>query len=76
MFRLWINQVVGFYYQHVWKTPVKKQVLFKIFGRKNQLPGFYISRTLVENGLSKLIDFYSTWNYQKTYGFLYWYQRK
>ena len=24
MFQLWINQVVGFYYQNVWKTPVKE----------------------------------------------------
>ena len=27
-------------------------VFFKHFASKNQLPGFYISRTLVENGLS------------------------
>ena len=27
------------------------QVLFKHFASKNQLPGFYISGTLVENGL-------------------------
>ena len=26
------------------------QVIFKPFASKNQLPGFYISETLVENG--------------------------
>ena len=29
-------------------------MFFKHFGSKNQLPGFYISRTLVENGLKHL----------------------
>ena len=29
------------------------QVFFKHFANKNQLPGFYISETLVENGLNK-----------------------
>ena len=24
MFHLWINQVVGFYLQNVWKTPVEE----------------------------------------------------
>ena len=24
MFHLWIDQVVGFYYQNVWKTPVEE----------------------------------------------------
>ena len=51
MFHLWINQVVGFYYQNVWRTTLP-QVLFKHFASKNQLPGFFISGTLVENGLS------------------------
>ena len=75
MFQLWINQIVGFYYQNVWKTPVESdilsrdaghrpayllknvsrpQVFFKHFGSKNQPPGFYISRKLVENGLKHL----------------------
>ena len=48
MFQLWINQVVGFYYQNV----TLPQVFFKHFGSKNQLPGFQISRTLVENELT------------------------
>ena len=47
MFQLWINQVVGFYQQNV----TLPQVVFKHFTRKNQLSGFYISGTLVENGL-------------------------
>ena len=72
MFQLRINQVVGFYMQNVWKTPVEEwhfkercrsstciftknvtppQVFFKHFVSKNQLPGFYISKTLVENVL-------------------------
>ena len=47
MFHLRINQVVGFYQQNV----TLPQVFFKDFASKNQLPGFYISGTLVENGL-------------------------
>ena len=69
MFHLRTNQVVDFYQQNVWKTPVEEwhfktciftqnvtlpQVFFKHFASKNQLPGFYISGTLVENGLIKL----------------------
>ena len=50
MFHLWINQVIGFYKQNV-TLPL---VLFKHFGSKSQLPGFYVSGTLVENGLRKL----------------------
>ena len=46
MFHLWINQVVGFYLK--WHSSIG---VFKHFVGKNQLPGFYISRTLVENGL-------------------------
>ena len=31
MFHFWINQVVGFYKQNVWKTPVEEeQVIMKI----------------------------------------------
>ena len=30
-----------------------RQMFFKHFASKNQLPGFYISGTLVENGLNK-----------------------
>ena len=32
------------------------QVFFKHFARKNQLPGFYITGTLVENGLKKEVS--------------------
>ena len=46
MFHLWLNQVVGFYLK--WHSSIG---VFKHFVGKNQLPGFYISRTLVENGL-------------------------
>ena len=53
MFDLCRNQVVGFYYQNVWKTPAEEsQVFFKHFGSKNQLPGLSIIVTLVENGLN------------------------
>ena len=31
------------------------QAFFKHFASKNQLPGFYVSETLVENGLTSLI---------------------
>ena len=47
MFDLRINQVVGFYLQNI----TLPQVSLKNFASKNQLPGFYISQTLVENGL-------------------------
>ena len=47
MFHLWKNLVVGFYWQNV----TLPQVFFKHFASKNQLPGFYVSETLVENGL-------------------------
>ena len=47
MFHLCRNQVVGFYWQNV----TLPQVFFKHFASKNQLPGFYISGTLVENEL-------------------------
>ena len=66
MFHLRIKQVVGFYWQNVGNNNNKNnnknnlylkcrpsQVFFKYFACKNQLPGFYISRALVENGLSK-----------------------
>ena len=68
MFHLRRNQVVDFYEQNVWKTPVEEewhftwpasynvtlsQVFFKHLASKNQLHGFYISGTLVENGLSR-----------------------
>ena len=33
------------------------QVFFKHFADKNQLPGFYISGTLVEDGLSNSLKF-------------------
>ena len=35
----------------------------------NQLTGFYMMGTLVVNGLSKLIDFYSPFSHQKTVNF-------
>ena len=44
--------------KHLWKSDILSkdvtlpQVFFKHFASKNQLPGFYISRTLVENGLN------------------------
>ena len=38
---LLINQVVGFYYQNAWKTPVEE----------GRLTGFYINGTLVDNEL-------------------------
>ena len=41
--------LVSFYTLFLWRSGV---VFFKHFASKNQLPGFYISRTLVENGLS------------------------
>ena len=47
MFQLQINLVVGFYQQNV----TLPQVFFEHFASKNQLPGFYVSGTLVENGL-------------------------
>ena len=49
MFNLCRNQVVGFYYQNVWKTPVEEWH----FSSKNQLPGLSIVGTLVENGLKR-----------------------
>ena len=33
------------------KNFILPQVFFKHFASKNQLPGFYVSGTLVENGL-------------------------
>ena len=47
MFHLRSNQVVGFYQQNV----TLPQMFFNHFASKNQLTGFYISGTLVENGL-------------------------
>ena len=48
--------------KHLWKSDILSkdaghiiplpQVFFKHFANKNQLPGFYISGTLVENGLN------------------------
>ena len=43
--------------KHLWKSDILSkdvtfpQVFFKHFASKNQLPGFYISGTLVEKGL-------------------------
>ena len=48
MFHILINQIVGFYQRNV----TLSQVFFKPFASKNQLPGFYISGTLIEDGLS------------------------
>ena len=48
MFHMLINQIVGFYQRNV----TLSQVFFKPFASKNQLPGFYISGTLIEDGLS------------------------
>ena len=45
MFKLRRNQKVNFL-----------QVFFKRFASKNQLPGFYVSGTLVENGLNAEIE--------------------
>ena len=48
--------------KHLWKSDIwpaslrkrhHPQVFFKYFASKNQLPGFYIRGTLVENGLMK-----------------------
>ena len=45
--------------KHLWKSDILSedagnwQVFFKHFASKNQLPGFYIGGTLVENGLRK-----------------------
>ena len=47
-FHILINQIVGFYQRNV----TLSQVFFKPFASKNQLPGFYISGTLIEDGLS------------------------
>ena len=58
MFHLQINQEIGFtsrmFEKHLWKT----DILSKDAGiaSKNELPGFYISGTLVENGLIKLMN--------------------
>ena len=38
-------------------TLILPQMFFKHFASKNQLPGFYISRTLVENRLRIFISF-------------------
>ena len=48
MFHILINQIVGFYQRNV----TLSQVFFKPFASKNQLPDFYISGTLIEDGLS------------------------
>ena len=46
--------------KHLWKSDILSkdvtfpQVFFKHFASKNQLPGFYISGTLVENGLTSI----------------------
>ena len=45
MFHLWTNQVVTL-----------PRVFFKYFASKDQLPSFYISGTLVENGLKKSVN--------------------
>ena len=37
--------------KHLWKSDILLKMFFKHFASKNQLPGFCISRTLVENGL-------------------------
>ena len=36
---------------HIYLNIALPQVFFKYFASKNQLPGFYIGGTLVENGL-------------------------
>ena len=45
-------------------------MFFKHFGSKNQLPGFYISRTLVENGLIKIVKFWFKLILSQTSGFI------
>ena len=50
MFHWCRNQVVGFYKQNVWKTPVEEWY----FASKNQLPCLSINGTLVENRLIRL----------------------
>ena len=35
MFHLWINQVVGFYQQNVWKTPAESNILSKDAGHRH-----------------------------------------
>ena len=57
MFYLWRNQVVGFCWQNVWKNTYGRVTL----SSKNQLPGFYISGILVENGLILIV-----YEYRKT----------
>ena len=43
--------------KHLWKSDILSkdvtfpQVFFKHFASKNQLPGFYMSETLIENSL-------------------------
>ena len=63
MFNLCKNQVVGFYQQsvddlHLYFKLTLPQVFFIHFASKNasknQLPGLYVSRTLVENGLTSI----------------------
>ena len=47
MFHLCRNQVIGFYLQNLWKTPVEEWH----FASKNQLPGLSVGVTLDENRL-------------------------
>ena len=57
MFDLCRNQVVVFFTskmfeEHLWKSDIlSKDASQRHFANKNQLPGFYIGGTLVENGL-------------------------
>ena len=56
MFDLCRNQVVGFYWQNVSKTPVeewhfKERCRSVHFASKHQLPGLSVIGRLVENGL-------------------------
>ena len=56
---LWKSDILSKDADHIIPLP---QVFFKHFANKNQLPGFYISGTLIENGL---IQYTMNQNYQK-----------
>ena len=53
---LWKSDILskdaGRWRAHLIKNVTLPRLFFKHFGSKNQLPSFYTSQTLVENGLS------------------------
>ena len=57
-------------HRHLYLKCPSSTDVFKHFGNKNQLPGFYISRTLVENGLMKIVKFWFKLILSQTSGFI------